>query len=193
MSSCTVTGQGAQGCQLSLHHHPISRLSPKEAACLACFGEPPGALCSLLMGAAIGSRVPAALQATPGHVSEWIWEGCAPTYRDKPGWRQRGLEPGPAHRQGQAGSVAGAEALGRRTVEWPVPSPLPQAGIPAPGTPKAPLLGAAWHSPVRNTLGPFSCGLGGVRSAGSIIRWVYGSFLCCPQEAYNWVRWQLNK
>lgn len=60
LSSCTVTGQGAQECQLSFHHHPIfSHLSPKKAACLACSGELPGAPCSLLMGAAIRSRVPA--------------------------------------------------------------------------------------------------------------------------------------
>lgn len=36
------------------------------------------------------------------------------------------------------------------------PLPLPQAGIQTAGTPKAPLLGAAWHGPVRDTLGPFS-------------------------------------
>lgn len=36
------------------------------------------------------------------------------------------------------------------------PIPLPQAGIQTPITPKAPLLGAAWHSPVRDTLDSFS-------------------------------------
>lgn len=36
------------------------------------------------------------------------------------------------------------------------PLPLPQAGIQTPITPKPPLLRAAWHSPVRDTLGPFS-------------------------------------
>lgn len=61
LSSCTVTGQGAQRGQLSLHHCPIfSRLAPRGAACMACSGEPPRAPCSLLMGAAIRSRAPAA-------------------------------------------------------------------------------------------------------------------------------------
>lgn len=70
------------------------------------------------------------------------------------------------HRQGQAGSMAEAKPMEGRAPEQPVPSPLPQAGIPAPGAPKAPLSDAAWHSPARSTLGPFSCRPGWVRSAG---------------------------
>lgn len=49
---------------------------------------------------------------------------------------------------------AGTEA--REDTRVAHPPPLPQAGIQTPATPKAPLLGAAWHSPVRDTLGPFS-------------------------------------
>lgn len=49
---------------------------------------------------------------------------------------------------------AGAEAWGDSRATNPLP--LPQAGIQTPTTAKPPLLGAAWHSPVRDTLAPFS-------------------------------------
>lgn len=49
---------------------------------------------------------------------------------------------------------AGAEAWEDSRATNPLP--LPQAGIQTPIAPKPPLLGAAWHSPVRDTLDPFS-------------------------------------
>jgi hypothetical protein len=75
-------------------------------------------------------------------------------------------QAGGTHRQYQAGTVTGARGwsrgLGRAQIS--TPPPLLQAGTPPPGTPKGPLLGAAWHSPVRDTLGPFSCRPSWVRS-----------------------------
>lgn len=69
---------------------------------------------------------------------------------------QQGLDQGRCW--GNVGLQCGqAEAVGRTTLDRPVPSPLPLAGIPAPGTPKAPLLGAAWHGPAQDTVGSFSC------------------------------------
>lgn len=93
------------------------------------------------------------LQVASGNLSGWVWEGCARAT----GTSQAGMAGPRAGLVLRQCSVAGAEATGRRALEWPVPSPLPQADIPAPGTPKAPLLGTAWHCPARDTLGSFSC------------------------------------
>ena len=85
------------------------------------------------------------LQDALGHLSARAWEGCALGRRDTPGWGPRGLGLDGA-RTVRACSAAGAGDAGR-PVDRAVPSPLPQAGIPAPGTPKAPLLGAAGPAP----------------------------------------------
>lgn len=89
--------------------------------------------------------------------SLWVaWAQGYPSHRDKSGQRQQGLELDLTHRRHQAGSVAAAAGGWCRGWDGPE-QPAPSCpSIPAPGTPKAPLLGAAWHSPVRDTLGPFS-------------------------------------
>lgn len=165
LSSCTVRAAGGGG-----HSE-----TPAQAASLPPAPSPGplrGCLPSPFWAAALSPLPPLSRgchqeqACCPGDVAQRAWEACAPGDRDKPGRRKQSLELGLAHRHCWAGGVAGAEAMGRRAAEWPVPSPLPRAGIPAPGVPKAPLLGAAWHSPVRHTLSPFSCRPGWVRSAG---------------------------
>lgn len=78
--------------------------------------------------------------------------------------------PGPSH---------GEEATGAAR-----PLMLPQAGIPAPGTPKAPLSGAAWHS-LRGThwahspWGQLARSAGGGQGVGA------HSPLLCPRDSPN--------
>lgn len=80
--------------------------------------------------------------------------------------------PAPATWAGSVAGVGGScRGLGR------APEHPPPPWHPSPGTPKAPLLGAAWHSPVRDTLGPFSlkARLGEVsRQEGSVWVWEEG-------------------